>query len=259
MIGWRDILSGAAYCVRGAGDLLLPQLCGACEANDVEAAGLCAQCNVKLLALVAAGYCRRCGSSLGANVPEHYESCNFCPTTLPRYAQVIRLGAYGDPLRPLIRHIKYRRQETLCKRLGQLLATAAGARCERLDVVLSVPMHWRRRLARGYDHARILARSVARELSIPLGDELVRLRHTPPQAHLNRTRRIENVRGAFGVRRSAGVQGAHVLLVDDVTTTGATANEAARALLDAGAYSVNLAVLAKADPPVAYARRQEEP
>ena len=76
--------------------------------------------------------------------------------------------------------------------------------------------------------------------------------HTPPQAHLPKTRRIENVRGAFSVSDPKVISGARVLLVDDVTTTGATANEAARALLAAGASQVVLAVIAKADPPKAY-------
>ena len=118
---------------------------------------------------------------------------------------------------------------------------------------MPVPMHWRRRLARAADHARILAGELAAELGVPLGDELIRLRHTPPQVDLPRTRRIENVRGAFGVRRAGALAGANVLLVDDVTTTGATANEAAKTLLAAGAEKVALAILAKTEPPTAYA------
>ncbi len=85
-----------------------------------------------------------------------------------------------------------------------------------------------------------------------LGDQLIRVRHTPPQVHLPRTRRIENVRGAFAVRTKRRIEGARVVLVDDVTTTGATANEAARTLLKAGASNVHLAVIAKAEPPRAY-------
>ena len=123
----------------------------------------------------------------------------------------------------------------------------------RFDVVLPIPMHWLRRLGRGFDHARAIAAGLARELSLPLGRELVRIRNTPPQVNLSRTRRMENVRGAFAVRDRVAIAGAQVLLVDDVTTTGATASEAARALLDADAAGVTLAVLAKAEPPTAYA------
>jgi predicted amidophosphoribosyltransferase len=114
-------------------------------------------------------------------------------------------------------------------------------------------MHWRRRLGRGYDHARVLAREVGGRLDVPVGAELVRVRHTAPQVNLPATRRIENVRGAFAVGDARAVAAADVLLVDDVTTTGATANEAARTLLAAGAARVVLAVVAKAEPPTAYA------
>ena len=113
-------------------------------------------------------------------------------------------------------------------------------------------MHWLRRLGRGFDHARAIAAGLARELRLPLGRELVRVRNTLPQVHLPVSRRSANVRGAFAVRRGADVDGAGVLLVDDVTTTGATVNEAARVLLAAGAREVVVAVLAKAEPPAAY-------
>jgi ComF family protein len=141
--------------------------------------------------------------------------------------------------------------------LAERIRAAAGdgqdAETRPPDVVLAIPMHWLRRLGRGFDHARAIAAGLARELDLPLGCELVRIRNTPPQVHLSRTRRLQNVRGAFAVRSPAAIVGANVLLVDDVTTTGATADEATRVLLAAGAHSVTLAVLAKAEPPTAYA------
>ena len=142
-----------------------------------------------------------------------------------------------------------------------LMSTAVAQRVladwtgEAFDVVLPVPMHWRRRLQRGFAHARALAARVAIELHVPLGSDLSRTRNTPPQTHLPRSRRIENVRGAFAVRSPATVRGASILLVDDVTTTGATVDEATRALLAAGAHHVAVAVLAKAEPPTAYAHQ----
>ena len=248
------IASGARTCWAGVLDLLLPNVCAACSAADAAANGLCQECADNLLAMAALAYCKRCGSATGPNVPEHWESCPACPATLPRFDRVIRLGSYAPPLRSVIRHLKYRRQEMLRGYLGKLLAAAIDARCDHpLDLALSIPMHWRRRLTRGYDHARMIARTVARELDLPLGHELFRVRHTPPQAHLTRTRRIENMRGAFAVTSPATIRGAKILLVDDVTTTGATADEATRTLLEAGASSVTLAVLAKSEPPKAYA------
>ena len=249
---WRAVRTAAA----GLADLLLPNVCAACRADDATAEGLCEDCSVRLLTLVALPYCMRCGGTLGPNVQPRPDGCGACDTTLPRFARLVRLGPYADPLRGVIRELKYRRRDTMRARIGRLLAQAVAARQDDppLDLVLSVPMHWRRRLARGCDHARALATAVAAELKLPLGDELIRVRHTPPQVHLSRTRRIENVRGAFAVRRAGSIGGARVLLVDDVTTTGATANEAARTLLGAGASCVALAVVAKAEPPTAYAQ-----
>lgn len=262
-----DILAKFRWCAAGALDLLLPAVCVACGREDISDGGLCQTCNLKLLNLVAGPYCPRCGSGLPPGSDDR-EDCRHCPATLPRFESVVRLGSYQDPLRAAVRGMKYHRQESLRRRLGGLLATAVRTRAFTVgekpgvaglakppELVLSVPMHWRRRIARGYDHARILAAAVARELDLPLGHELVRVRYTPPQARLSKSRRLENVRGSFGVTGRSTLAGAHILLVDDVTTTGATADEAARVLLHAGASSVTLAVLAKSEPPRAYAEQ----
>jgi ComF family protein len=153
--------------------------------------------------------------------------------------------------------LKYRRENAVAKGFAQLLGERV--RNDRrpdeegvLDVIFPVPMHYRRQIARGGDHSQRLAVTLSRRLEVPVGDDLVRVKDTPPQVHLPRTRRIQNVRDAFAVRSGGRVDGLTVLLVDDVTTTGATAGEAARALLVAGARRVELAVLAKAEPPTAY-------
>lgn len=253
---WSSVLIAIRAGLSGAADLLLPRVCGACGCSSVEDDGLCEDCAKQLLSMVSLPYCPRCGATIGPNIPIRPDGCSACPATLPRFAKVIRLGPYANPLRSMVRQLKYRRREDMLRRIGELMFQAAAARVgdETPDVILSVPMHWRRRLARGYDHALTLARELARRMNLPVGDELLRIRHTPPQVFLPRTRRIEIVRGAFGLRSSAAIEGAHVLLVDDVTTTGATANEATRALLSGGVSKVTLAVVAKAEPPTAYSR-----
>lgn len=251
------LLPAVRAVVVGTADLLLPNVCSACSDADVSAEGLCQACNVKLLSLVSLPYCPRCGATLGVNVPVRDDGCYGCPTPLPRFAAVVRLAPYAEPLRRVIQGIKYRRQAVMVRRLGRMMVEAIRTHTDGspFDVIVPVPMHWRRRLSRGCDHSRIIARSVARGLGPPMAGELIRVRHTAPQVHLPRSRRIENVRGAFALRKLADVGGANVLLIDDVTTTGATANEAARTLLAGGALSVTLAVAAKAEPPTAYAER----
>ena len=243
------------YAGRGVVDLVWPDVCLACSRADGEEGGLCEQCGRMLLSHVSLPYCPRCGGTLGPNIPPRMDGCGSCPTTLPRFDRVVRLGPYAPPLRTIVRELKYRRRVELVARMGGLLAQAVSAACAegRPDLVLPVPMHWRRRFSRGHDHSRVLARAIARALKLPIGDELVRVRHTPAQVGLTRAQRQENIRGAFAVVHAETLSGAHVLLVDDVTTTGATADEAAGALAKAGAGRVSLAVIAKSEPPTAYA------
>lgn len=258
-------LGAAGKTLRGLGaglaDLFLPNVCAGCGQRLAGAEGLCDECGVRLLSLVATPYCPRCGSSVGPGVAVREEGCRGCPVPLGRFVRVVRLGPYADPLRPILRELKFRRQEAMVRRLGHMLALAVLSQCpgENFDLVMPIPMHWWRRLLRGCDHSRLLASALASELRLPLGHELARIRHTPQQAHLPRSRRMENVRGAFSARGSTALQGAVVLLVDDITTTGATASEAARALLDAGATRVTLAVAAKVDPPRAYSQQLRTP
>ncbi len=235
--------------------LLLPDVCGGCGGELASEGGLCDACSRDLMTLVGVHYCPRCGTTIGPNIPIRSEGCNACPVPMPRYDAVIRLGPYADPLRAVILAAKFRRQEAMVRRLGYMLSLALAARlgdAPDYDLAMPVPMHWRRRLARGCNLSAALARAIGRELDVPVGDELVRIRHTPQQAHLPRTARLQNIRGAFVVQRPAVLARAHVVLVDDVTTTGATANEAARALLDAGASRVTLAVVCKSEPARAY-------
>ncbi len=243
------------YAARGAVDLVWPDVCLACSRADAADGGLCEACGRAMLSHVSLPYCPRCGSTLGPNIPPRADGCNSCPTTLPRFDCVVRLGPYAPPLRTIVRELKYHRRVELCGRMGGLLAQAVRVECgdNPPDLVLPVPMHWRRRFSRGHDHSRVLARAIARALGLPIGDELVRVRHTPAQVGLTRAQRQENIRGAFAVAHTETLGGAHVLLVDDVTTTGATADEAAAVLAKGGARRVSLAVIAKSEPSAAYA------
>ncbi len=108
-------------------------------------------------------------------------------------------------------------------------------------------MHWVRRLARGTNAPEVLAERLAQRLGVPFFPLLARRRHTAPQSSLPRAARLTNLRRAFRLRPSYHCQGARVLLVDDVLTTGTTCGEAASTLLRRGAASVSVAVLARAE------------
>jgi ComF family protein len=130
--------------------------------------------------------------------------------------------------------------ELLLERRRERLA-AIGA-----DLIVPIPMFWRRRLGRGKNSPELLAKCLAKALGVPMRTVLVRRRNTLPQAGLAPPRRRQNVRGAFRVRRPDVVKGIRILLVDDVLTTGATCSEAANVLKRAGAALVAVAVIARA-------------
>ena len=242
-------------------DLLLPRRCAACGIRDPHADPLCDACAADFLSMVGRRYCPRCGTTVaeGLSLPAVEDGCVHCPTPMGRFDRVVRLAAYEAPLSRMIRGLKFAGSHAVGRHLAGLLAQKVRSTAELagVQVVQPVPLHWLRRLRRGYDQSVVIARAMARELDLPVSDDLVRVRNTRPQAFLARSRRIENVRNAFSAsgRRPRVVVGRHVLLVDDVTTTGATASEATRALLAAGARRVSLAVLAKSDPPQAFTPR----
>ncbi len=153
-------------------------------------------------------------------------------------------GAYEGQLREMIHLFKYGRMKGIGRRLGGLLATALPVD-ERIDVVVPVPLHWRRQWTRGFNQAEVLGRQIARARRIKVVHALRRRRATNAQAGLSNPKRRLNVTGAF--RATAAVAGLRVLLVDDVMTTGATASACALALKRAGAKSVTLLTLARVD------------
>ncbi|MGA2878279.1 MAG: ComF family protein [Bryobacteraceae bacterium] len=155
-------------------------------------------------------------------------------------------GFYEDELRKLIHLFKYGRVQTLSGPLGRLLVRALP-REQSFDVIVPMPLHWRKRWQRGFNQAELLAREVGGRTHTPVANALRRVRNTASQAGLTSAKRRENVSGSFRARKRAALDGRSVLLIDDVMTTGATAASCARALKRGGARQVTLLTLARAD------------
>jgi ComF family protein len=149
----------------------------------------------------------------------------------------------------LMHSFKYKNQKDVGRFLGQLFAAELSSLpgFTRVDALVPVPLHRKRRYHRGYNQAGIIAASMAAAWQKPVFDRvLLRSRHTESQTHKSRRERIVNVRDAFEVKRPDQVAGKHLLLVDDVLTTGATLESCARALLQAGCARISIATLALA-------------
>lgn len=153
---------------------------------------------------------------------------------------------YGGPLAEAICKLKYKVRTDLSRALGALLTDVVTPYRGLIDRVVPVPLFPKRLRMRGFNQSALLAAPVAKALSAPMSvSVLSRVRDTLPQVELDLSRRASNVRGAFGA--IAMPSKSRILLVDDVTTTGATFSDAARALREAGAEQVYCLALAKSD------------
>ena len=177
--------------------------------------------------------------------------CIHCEESAPRFDRAVAFGEYEDAFRGLIHLLKYQGVRPAAKPLGKALAQAIRpVLAEGEYLVVPVPLHRARRRTRRFNQAELIARAALRELRDPRlsldPKVLVRTRFTESQTGFTREQRRRNLRGAFAVPDPARVSGRRVLLVDDVLTTGATADECSRILLRAGAQQVLVATAARA-------------
>jgi ComF family protein len=202
--------------------------------------------------------CVRCGDHVeGASQSQEQAHCPACLEETPAFERAVFYGLYRKRMRDAIHALKYGRLTPAAQVLGKMLATAMEDLYDvapRELLVIPVPLHRRKAGARGFNQTRLLARQALKvlrrrrpEWKLTLADRtLLRTRHTRSQAGLTADERRKNLNGAFGVTKPGAVRGRHVLVLDDILTTGATARATALALKDAGAETVWVATLARA-------------
>jgi len=245
----RTAASSLQAIPHGIFSLFFPAECRICDTplTRFSRVPVCHDCLNKPQPLEADFFCAACNAPFQNSFPLDANGiCALCRSGLLGFDHASSFGFYEGALRDLIHLFKYSGMRPLAPRLSALLDRALPID-SRYDFIVPVPLHWRRRWRRGFNQSELLARGVAKHRRIPLLNAVRRSKATADQAALTRAGRRRNVVGAFQTRKGIEIRGKRILLVDDVFTTGATASACALALKKAGAVSVTLLTLARAE------------
>lgn len=227
-------------------DLLLPPHCIACRGPADGPGRLCPACWAEV-DFIAPPVCAGCGLPLDYDLgPDAL--CGNCAATPPAFDRARAVMRYGDVARRLVVGLKHADRTHLAPALGAWLARTGADLVESADVVVPVPLHRRRLIARRFNQCALLGQWVARQTGLAVATDVLRRRRpTGSQAGLTRAQRRTNVTGAFEVpaQRRSQVEGRKVLLIDDVLTTGATVDACAATLRRAGADHIGVLTLAR--------------
>jgi competence protein ComFC len=231
----------------GASNLLWPAVCINCRAAITDNNDrFCHNCWRELLSCTTDSYCRRCGH----DTTEAGIVNNNCPACIGRqfhFESIVRCGKYADVLKSMILAFKNSRCE-LSSILGELADTTFhnSSFHDNIDYLVPVPLHWKRQFTRGYNQAKLIAKKLS-GCEQRLNTNLVRIRNTAAQPSMTTpAARERNVADAFAVRKGHDFAGKKICLIDDIKTTGATLNECAKTLKQAGAEKIYALVLAVA-------------
>jgi ComF family protein len=238
--------------LRALCDFILPPRCVVCEASTSGESDpwVCASCWIAV-EFVRPPVCAQCGTPFAASVQaigSTSHRCGKCVLSPPPYERARAVGLYEGALREVIHAMKYRPVFGLVRPLAELLsgqfAIHWGGRMP--DVLVPVPLHRLRLRQREFDQALALANGLGQEVGIPVWSGTL-IRHVPTRSQigLSAAERRRNIRGAFRVQPGRSCRGRSLLLIDDVYTTGATAQECARVLRRAGAARVDVYTVAR--------------
>ena len=219
---------------------LYPAQCRHCGENLDPADGhyICKPCWQEA-GLIDRPYCEICGYSISQTVamPERISSCIECPES-PQFRKARSAAVHDSAVGEAVRLLKYQGKAVMAKPLADLMLNALPSffGMEDYDCIVPVPIHKKKRRERGYNQMELIGKELSSAVGIPLETRsLIKIRHTESQRRMPTSKdRATNVRGAFDVTDPSRVTGKKILLIDDVLTTGATANESAKTLARKG-------------------------
>lgn len=240
------ITENAFALLRMATDIVFPPRCPSCRAYVTGDGNFCSTC-FSQLRMINAPLCACCGIPFVVAV-EAETRCPSCLDTPPDFDVARAALVYDGISAPLVTSLKFHDQWAGLTRYTQMMLRLGRPLLEGADMLIPVPLHWRRLIRRRFNQAALLAYSISDQMGVPCRvDMLARVHYTKPQMRLSRAERLNNVKRAFAVvpEAEALLAGKTVILVDDVVTTGATANACAIALKKAGAREVRVLALAR--------------
>jgi ComF family protein len=235
--------------VHAAIDTVFPPACLNCRQSTGAAHSLCASCWAQVR-FIERPFCERLGTPFAMDLGNDGLLSPEAVANPPVYNRARAVAHFEDgPVRQLVHRLKYNDRMELAKPLGAWMARAGNELLVEADLLVPVPLHRRRLAARRFNQAHALAQTISAQCGVPADPfVLARVKPTPSQVGLSRSQRALNLQGAFRVTDGMAprIEGCAVVLIDDVMTSGATANAASRALLRAGAKSVDVLVFARA-------------
>lgn len=225
-------------------NLLLPPRCAG-SGRVVDAPGMLSPAFWSTLSFIENPFCDTCGTPFGFGAVAG-TLCAECIDDAPEFTRARSAVVYNEASRKLVIDFKYGDRLHAVQTFTPWLARAGAALLADADLIVPVPLHYRRLWQRRFNQSAILGEALAKRTGIDfLPDALLRQRHTEKQKGLSRKERHENVRGAFAVNENAALRDKTIVLVDDVYTSGATLNECARVLKKAGAAQVYVLTIAR--------------
>jgi ComF family protein len=237
-----------AALLRSAMDFVFPWSCAVCASGFEGPGPLCTNCAQELAKLEQEPCCRICAMTL----PMHGSPCPYCMGKgPPHFERVARLAPFHGPVRALVHHLKYHRRWGIGEELAHRLLQQETVKSllQETQLLVPVPLHWKRQVTRGYNQAEVVARRLGSACNIPVARPVRRIRNTETQTHMHsHARRTANLHHAFALTRPDVIAARHVTLIDDVWTTGATMHALAQVLKPAKPASLSAIVLATADP-----------